>query len=101
SLFFYQAEDGIRARNVTGVQTCALPILQALDAERIGSGAAADRDVEPHQRGVGRRLDDDGHSSSSWSGSGSAITIVRRAGSKKEIGRESCREGVVAGGWCW
>src|SRR5699024_10937012 len=25
--FFFQAEDGIRARNVTGVQTCALPIL--------------------------------------------------------------------------
>src|SRR5699024_11641222 len=26
-LFFFQAEDGIRDRNVTGVQTCALPIL--------------------------------------------------------------------------
>src|SRR5699024_12033956 len=25
--FFLQAEDGIRDRNVTGVQTCALPIL--------------------------------------------------------------------------
>src|SRR5450830_166987 len=25
-LFFIQAEDGIRDRNVTGVQTCALPI---------------------------------------------------------------------------
>src|SRR5699024_11991650 len=25
--FFFQAEDGIRGRNVTGVQTCALPIL--------------------------------------------------------------------------
>src|SRR5699024_11884560 len=24
--FFFQAEDGIRSRNVTGVQTCALPI---------------------------------------------------------------------------
>src|SRR5699024_12133901 len=24
--FFFQAEDGIRYRNVTGVQTCALPI---------------------------------------------------------------------------
>src|SRR5699024_6782911 len=27
--FFFQAEDGIRDRNVTGVQTCALPISQA------------------------------------------------------------------------
>ena len=25
-LFFFQAEDGIRVRDVTGVQTCALPI---------------------------------------------------------------------------
>src|SRR5207249_5447335 len=32
--FFFQAEDGIRDRNVTGVQTCALPILDALVTER-------------------------------------------------------------------
>src|SRR5207248_8280921 len=30
--FFFQAEDGIRDRTVTGVQTCALPILQQLGA---------------------------------------------------------------------
>src|SRR2546430_11821753 len=28
-LFFFQAEDGIRYLTVTGVQTCALPILRA------------------------------------------------------------------------
>src|SRR5687767_15397457 len=27
--FFFQAEDGIRDKLVTGVQTCALPILEA------------------------------------------------------------------------
>src|SRR2546426_1925354 len=27
--FFFQAEDGIRDYKVTGVQTCALPILEA------------------------------------------------------------------------
>src|SRR5690606_40434830 len=27
--FFYQAEDGIRASHVTGVQTCALPISES------------------------------------------------------------------------
>src|SRR5207249_7462828 len=32
SVFFFQAEDGIRDRNVTGVQTCALPISLAGDA---------------------------------------------------------------------
>ena len=26
-VFFFQAEDGIRITSVTGVQTCALPIL--------------------------------------------------------------------------
>src|SRR5437870_13869967 len=28
-VFFFQAEDGIRGGHVTGVQTCALPILSA------------------------------------------------------------------------
>ena len=31
--FFFQAEDGIRDRLVTGVQTCALPILIRADLE--------------------------------------------------------------------
>src|SRR5699024_11317733 len=30
--FFFQAEDGIRDRNVTGVQTCALPIFGLVTA---------------------------------------------------------------------
>src|SRR5699024_9824317 len=30
SFFLFQAEDGIRDRNVTGVQTCALPIFPPL-----------------------------------------------------------------------
>src|SRR6266508_6738060 len=29
SIFFFQAEDGIRDGHVTGVQTCALPICRA------------------------------------------------------------------------
>src|SRR5205823_9317161 len=31
-IFFFQAEDGIRDKLVTGVQTCALPIYQPLAA---------------------------------------------------------------------
>src|SRR5437868_12520004 len=31
--FFFQAEDGIRDRNVTGVQTCALPISDAFTVD--------------------------------------------------------------------
>src|SRR5438876_8522617 len=35
--FFFQAEDGIRDGRVTGVQTCALPILPATAAERMAA----------------------------------------------------------------
>src|SRR5699024_12045276 len=34
--FFFQAEDGIRDRNVTGVQTCALPISLEVSNQRGG-----------------------------------------------------------------
>src|SRR5699024_11765266 len=33
--FFFQAEDGIRDRNVTGVQTCALPISYHFDSQSL------------------------------------------------------------------
>src|SRR5207249_6275747 len=36
--FFFQAEDGIRDRNVTGVQTCALPILHQVRPAAARSG---------------------------------------------------------------
>src|SRR5438067_12052093 len=35
--FFFQAEDGIRDRNVTGVQTCALPIWDSACGPRSSS----------------------------------------------------------------
>src|SRR6266513_2745097 len=45
NFFFFQAEDGIRDRNVTGVQTCALPIfatkaLISLPAGKFSTGTA-------------------------------------------------------------
>src|SRR5207248_8713338 len=49
SFFFFQAEDGIRDRTVTGVQTCALPILAAqleVDADAsVGPAPALEREV--------------------------------------------------------
>src|SRR5438105_8988254 len=35
TVFFVQAEDGIRVPLVTGVQTCALPICRDLERERL------------------------------------------------------------------
>src|SRR5205807_3012403 len=37
--FFFQAEDGIRDYKVTGVQTCALPILNLPIGRFLGKGA--------------------------------------------------------------
>src|SRR5437667_1916723 len=39
AFFFFQAEDGIRDRDVTGVQTCALPISLEIAEVLIRSGA--------------------------------------------------------------
>src|SRR5687767_16030831 len=49
-LFFFQAEDGIRVKLVTGVQTCALPISRYAPSENIsiamfGGGGIAWADV--------------------------------------------------------
>src|SRR6266513_4268786 len=71
--FFFQAEDGIRDRNVTGVQTCALPILVPqvlhgagkraggewrllLAARRHAGGITRDRTVVPEDDRVCRAV---------------------------------------------
>src|SRR5256885_11471999 len=43
--FFFQAEDGIRDYKVTGVQTCALPIFEAVIAGIEGAGFEPGKDV--------------------------------------------------------
>ena len=66
--FFFQAEDGIRDRDVTGVQTCALPICFI----RVNMAPVTDDSESGHQlSGFVLSLED--------------IT---------EIGRASCRERV-------
>src|SRR6266540_1644071 len=48
--FFFQAEDGIRDRDVTGVQTCALPIFLG----QVGPGAAIGHDARASVGGIVR-----------------------------------------------
>src|SRR5260370_19590773 len=47
--FFFQAEDGIRDSSVTGVQTCALPILQLHEPGKPGTPIPGNRlDLDPN-----------------------------------------------------
>src|SRR5205823_6919614 len=78
--FFFQAEDGIRDKLVTGVQTCALPILigVALDVPRI---AAKERQQwRTILRFQSRR------------GARDEVPLAIDGREKQEIGRASCRE---------
>src|SRR5207248_8685983 len=53
--FFFQAEDGIRDRTVTGVQTCALPILRGRDDVPAPIGRAPRRRSQRPAVGAHRR----------------------------------------------
>src|SRR5699024_11576961 len=98
----FQAEDGIRDRNVTGVQTCALPIYSRLPrALRISPPAlsarycAASSVTLTGSPSAERRA-------AAWRMPCSTSAAVRLLNSKtvqREIGRASCRErGRRAGG---
>src|SRR5699024_3614508 len=52
--FFVQAEDGIRDRNVTGVQTCALPICGIFDAVALAAHTARIGGVRQLERNLDR-----------------------------------------------
>src|SRR5437867_13131236 len=61
--FFFQAEDGIRDRTVTGVQTCALPIWRGsrspsapprVTSNGFARSSASSRAPRPEERRVGK-----------------------------------------------
>src|SRR2546429_4546809 len=56
--FFFQAEDGIRDVAVTGVQTCALPILQSIEltVPRLRGRIAGVGSLRPETRDRASRL---------------------------------------------
>src|SRR5699024_11891186 len=60
---FFQAEDGIRDRNVTGVQTCALPIL---DLPGSGKSTLAARLAEERPLALALDIDVLKHSLGGW-----------------------------------
>src|SRR5205823_7618469 len=92
--FFFQAEDGIRDKLVTGVQTCALPICVEHAALRRGRERAA---------GEGGKAVEGVQIARSFGmvkfaeGAIDQVVRVEAVGVAVEIGRASCRER----GWRW
>src|SRR5699024_11928910 len=83
--FFFQAEDGIRERNVTGVQTCALPISSVSRCRIDVSGPASDyTGTEIYYTSIRQRDTD-------------VLTMYDYLW-RWEIGRASCRERVQTSG---
>src|SRR5438067_6478439 len=88
-IFFFQAEDGIRDRNVTGVQTCALPICPD-EPDHLGDRRD---DQRRHRQDEDRALAEDRPV-------GVDERDRRQPGKpdgeedREEIGRASCRERV-------
>src|SRR5699024_12111163 len=96
--FFFQAEDGIRDRNVTGVQTCALPILltPSIDGNmNLKKEGIADEKI----RFVGNIMIDTLFRMRERSAESTVLSDLglQERGYALEIGRASCREGVE--GW--
>src|SRR5260370_13838910 len=88
SFFFFQAEDGIRDSSVTGVQTCALPILDSTGEPRaVFDGDGAQRFQE--RKAVPASGRQDGRAAQPGELDGN-----RSDPAGSEIGRASCRERV-------
>src|SRR2546429_857532 len=85
--FFFQAEDGIRDVAVTGVQTCALPILCSV-AERRGGPTTGTRIVSSAETIATRAAAPPTRNPKTPS------PTARSAASLRQIGRASCRERV-------
>src|SRR6266498_291574 len=100
--FFFQAEDGIRDADVTGVQTCALPIsVGGRDAGLEGDGEGRSGDAAERLRGRGA-LVDRGGDGVAGGGAPAAHELLRRrragAGARPRAPREAGRGAAARGG---
>src|SRR5207245_8180004 len=92
-------EDGIRAATVTGVQTCALPILVALGVDRLGEVddqlRLAEQRVNTQPRRQQRESPEDEPRRDRCAQRGAEhaeLRLLELLPLEREIGRASCRE---------
>src|SRR5437867_6954363 len=91
--FFFQAEDGIRDRTVTGVQTCALPICAGGEADHDGGGATG------NSRSSLRECGSDRKGGLLLAGGGRAFQGAIGDGRSDQADAESARSPLPAGGY--
>src|SRR5207248_8395480 len=97
--FFFQAEDGIRDRTVTGVQTCALPICPRFPFGDLFSGGATTQSASIAHRtmatsfGSARARAPRGSQQRRSFSTSPACGPVKRRSEERRVGKE-CR-----GGW--
>src|SRR5207253_4380137 len=100
--FFFQAEDGIRDGHVTGVQTCALPICNAVARDRLllFGGHRSRSDVDDDRAFYGQWNNPEQPRSSQPpkptkpKDHATLILLRNPEPGNQEIGRASCRERV-------
>src|SRR6266498_4637888 len=104
NFFFFQAEDGIRDADVTGVQTCALPICRheaclGEDAEVRTDGVHVQTEARSKLAGVERRLSllqefEDSHTA--WV---AQCAMERRTLLSGGLARRPCHDQIVSTSW--
>src|SRR5262249_59153451 len=81
SVFFFQAEDGIRDWSVTGVQTCALPIFVRSTSRRPSCPSRAEPHLPRNERALLTHRQPAAHAAQ--------VTIASRS-EERRVGKE-CR----------
>src|SRR5690554_6965915 len=91
-VFFLQAEDGIRDADVTGVQTCALPIYGLAAAPRRRPSQLQRPDSGPRGRRLPPPHRNVGPPGPAPPGRGPRAGDIPPSSARPKIGRASCRE---------
>src|SRR5699024_11981580 len=96
----FQAEDGIRDRNVTGVQTCALPIYPPVEVILLSrndpdTGLRVMNSIQHYALPITRAVFMQGRSPHPYIPAFD-IELFLSANADDEIGRASCRERVLS-----